>query len=494
MRVIVVGGGSAGWITAATLQARLNGAGRGPLHITVVESPDTPPIGVGEATIPTFRTMLRRFGLSETAFLRTCNATFKHAIQFEDWSGPGSSYLHPFHRFQGPAVANAVAQWLSSDGVRPFSDLVSAQGEMIAQNLVPRQLDAPDYDGVVPYAYHLDADKFAHFLAQDLVSKGVIQKQAHVAKVHRGADGFVEKLELKEGPDLAADLYIDCTGQRAILSPPDDWVSYAGQLLCDRAVTMRVPETDDDYAPATVTTARASEAGWMWDIGLQNRRGRGYVYSSNHCEPEQAEAALRQDEGAKSEGVEARHIAFKSGRRAHPWSGNVVAMGLAGGFLEPLESTGLYLADYAARVLVEMFPPVPDPTKMRPLATRFNQLMGEMFDELADFLTLHYAVAGRRDTPFWRDASDVARHSERLANLLEIWSLRPPSFADFSNRYTPFSHQSYEFILLGSGWRPAGVGRGLDPLVLSPALELERNRIRSQSVLEQKSYFAAGWG
>lgn len=177
-------------------------------------------------------------------------------------------------------------------------------------------------------------------------------------------------------------------------------------------------------------------------------------------------SALRREEGAAAEGLEARHIGFRSGRSVCPWQGNVVAIGLSGGFLEPLESTGLFLADYASRVLLEMFPPHTEPALMQPLAQRFNDLMAEMYDDLTDYLALHYLVAGRRDTAFWQEASAPERASSRLRHLLSMWNLRPPSFADFSLRYAPFTHQNYEFILLGSGWRPQGAERGPSAVVL----------------------------
>lgn len=492
MQIIVVGGGSAGWIAAATLQSRLNGPGRGPVHITVLESPQTPRIGVGEATIPTFRGMLRRFGIGEPEFLRACDATFKQGIRFDDWAGPGSSYLHPFDREQAPQFRDAAALWLASDGARPFSDFVSVQGALIAANRAPRMPHAIEFQGAVPYAYHLDADRFADCLASHLLPKGIVRVAAHVTRVTRGDGGMVTGLTLDDGRILAADLYIDCTGQRGLLAPPDGgadagpeaWISYASHLLCDRAVTLRIPENPATYSPPVFTRARALDAGWAWDIGLRHRRGRGYVYSSAHCTPDQAETALRAEEGPRATGIEARHIAFRSGRRASPWVGNVIAIGLSAGFLEPLESTGLYLADYAARALTELFPPTIDvartPGKSAPLARRFNQLMAEIHDDLADFLTLHYAVSPRRDTPFWRDATDPARHSARLADLLAIWALRPPAFADFSLRYPPFSHQNYEYILLGSGWRPGALPKGRRPATPAPELLRKQRRLLAE--------------
>lgn len=459
MRVIVVGGGSAGWIAAATLQSRLNGTGPGPVTITVIESPQTPPIGVGEATIPTFRTMLKSFGVSEASFMNECNATFKHAIQFDGWSGDGSSYLHPFHRMQGPDLRSAVPDWLVSDGHLAFAETVSAQPTLIAANKAPRNLKDPEYEGAVPYAYHLDADAFANFMARHLYLQGVTRWAAHITEVMRDHRGQVSGLRADDQV-LTADLYIDCTGHRHLLLETPEWVSYENQLLCDAAVTFRVPNSDDNQPPANFTRAKAMPAGWAWDIGLRFRRGRGYVYASQHCSPELAEEALRRDEGPGADGLIARHISFRSGRCAKPWQGNVVAIGLSGGFLEPLESTGLFLADFASRVLVEMLPRNPDTAGMIPMAQRYNELMAEMYDDLADFLSLHYQVAGRRDTAFWRDASAPHRASSRLQNLLSIWDVRPPSFADFSFRYAPFSHQSYEFVLLGSGWRPKGYSKG----------------------------------
>lgn len=472
MRVLIAGGGAAGWITAATLDHRLNGDGPRRVAISLVESPETPRIGVGEATIPTVRNMLRRFGLPEAAFMRNCEATFKHAIRFDDWSGPGSRYLHPFHRQRG--LRDAAAHWLASDGSVPFSEMVSVQGGLIAAARAPRMAEAPDYDGAVPYAYHMDAEMFADMLAGHCTARGVAQLSGHIETVERGESGLVAGLRLRDGRRLVADLYVDCTGFRALLSPqahrpggwpvgwPGGWIDQSDHLLCDRAVAFRVP-TVGSVAPAPFTRARALSAGWCWDIGLMTRRGRGYVYSSAHIDPEAAEAELRAEEGAAAEGIAARHIPFRVGRQAEPWRGNVVAIGLAAGFLEPLESTGLYLADYAARVLAEMFPPVPEAAAAEAPARRHNQLVAEVHDELLDFITLHYVVANRRDTPFWRAASAPERCTARLRHLLDLWQLRPPSFADFSLRYPPFNHLNYEFILLGSGWRPRSAPRGARP-------------------------------
>jgi tryptophan halogenase len=485
LRVLIVGGGSAGWIAAATLANRLNGRGPRRVSISLVESPETPRIGVGEATIPTIRDMLRRFGIDEPTFMRGCEASFKHAIRFDDWSAPGSRYLHPFHRDLGAGSRDAAVRWLASDARTPFADLASSQGPLIAAGKGPRCLDAAEYVGEVPYAYHMDAEMFADMLARQCAARGVAHLSGHVEDVERTEDGLVSGLRLRDGREVAADLYVDCTGFRALLSPQANaatgWVDQSNHLLCDRAVTLRVPEDPERFTPAPFTRARALECGWCWDIGLRTRRGRGYVYSSAHASPQEAEAALRAEEGAAAEGLAARHIAFRVGRQVAPWTGNVVAVGLAAGFLEPLESTGIYLADYAARVLGEMFPPSPAAATGDALARRYNQLMAETHDDILDFITLHYTLAGRRNTPFWRHASAPERCSERLHHLLALWQLRPPSFADFSLRYPPFNHLNYEFILFGSGWRPESAPRGVG--TAAPDADLARRTSRLISAL-----------
>ena len=463
MRVLIVGGGSAGWIVANTLLSRLNGGGAGPLSITVLESPNTPRIGVGEATIPTVRNMIKGFGLSEADFMKSCDATHKHAIVFEDWQHKGSRYLHPFHRFSDSTTNTAVLRWLESDGTVPFSELVSAQDHLIATNRAPRPLNGPDFTGPVPYAYHMDAEMFADCLATHASNRGVKHVRAHVTSVERNSEnGNVTALVCKDGQRIDADFYVDCTGFAAILSdsaqPDAEWVDQSDNLLCDRAVTMRVPREGaiSENPPPTFTRATALDAGWCWDISLRTRRGRGYVYSSAHVSDEVAARTLCQQEGVDEAKADPRTLRFRVGRRAGAWVGNTVSIGLSANFLEPLESTGLYFADFAARVLCEMFPPTPASVSAPPLARRYNQLVREVHDQVLDFILLHYSVAGRRDTAFWRDASNVARLTDSLRKNLELWDIRPPSFADFPGRYSPFNHSNYEFIMLGSGWRPSG--------------------------------------
>lgn len=455
MRVLIVGGGSAGWITAATLLARDDPHKSEPLSLTVVESPDTPRIGVGEATIPTFRTMLAEFGLKEAAFFKACDATVKHAIRFDGWRGDTSSYLHPFHHFADPLSRNAASRWLHSDRARPFGELVSAQGTLIRRERAPRPLAGKDYSGMVPYAYHLDAELFAEFLARDCVAKGVVRQICHVEQVERdGATRQVRAVISADGGRFDADFFVDCTGFRQLLADPTDpdnaWLDQSEHLTCDRAVTMRIPRAHESK-PSGFTQAKAMTAGWCWDIGLGSRRGRGYVYASDHCTADQAESELRMDEGVGADGIEARHLTFNVGRRRSAWHGNVASIGLSAGFLEPLESTGLYFAQTAARFLAQLLPPRAGLASAPQLVDRFNQRMADLHDTVLDFIALHYALS-RRSEPFWRDAAAASRRTDRLNELMSLWKLRPPELVDIAPGFGPFTYQNYEFILLGNDW------------------------------------------
>ena len=461
-----MGGGAAGWITAASLAAGAAARTSGRTRIELVSSPDTPRIGVGEATIPTVRNMLRRLGLRERDVMASCEATFKHGIRFDDWNGPGSSYLHPFQRVFAPDTGRTVANWLEGDGTPPFADLVSVQGALIDGSRAPRAKGDPEYGTAeLPYAYHLDAEMFGDMLSRHAVERGVVHSEGHVTGVERAEDdGRVRAVTLRDGRRLSADLFVDCTGFQSLLADgaegDDHWIDQSQHLLCDRAVTLRVPYGGAVPVLAPFTRARALDAGWAWDIGLMSRRGRGYVYSSRHLSPEAAEAELRCEEGPGATDLPTRHIAFRVGRLARPWRRNVVSIGLAAGFVEPLESTGIYLIDFAARSLLETFPPGAAHAASAELAAVFNARLGEVHDEIVDFIQLHYVLAQRRDTSFWRDASDPARASDRLRQRLSVWSVRPPSFSDFPLRFPPFNQVSYEFVMCGSGWRPSGALAG----------------------------------
>lgn len=459
-RVLVVGGGSAGWITAAYLDAVLNGLGKARARnvvISLVESRSIGRIGVGEATIPSIRDTLGRIGISEADVLKATEATFKHGIRFCDWNGPGHAYFHPFDRRQNGRFDITGVGWMQSDRSIPFADIVSVQPRLALAGLAPKTPNAGNYEGELNYAYHLNAEALADLLQRVAVERGVEHIEGKVTNVGlRGQSGHVDHVTLEDGRKIGADLFIDCSGFAAILIDKTLNVRFRDDsrwLPCDRAVTMQVPLSEGE-SPLPYTTATAMPAGWRWDIGLRSRRGTGYVYSSAYCSDDDAENHLRQINGHRD--LPVRKLQFPVGRREQAWVGNVVAIGLSAGFIEPLESTGLFLVEKAVLLLSEHFP-FGGASGAGPLRDRFNALMGREFDELLPFVALHYIQATRADTPFWIDARNPDRYPDRLRELMQLWERKPPSQSDFEFWDTCFHAENYEYILYGLGWRPSAL-------------------------------------
>jgi tryptophan halogenase len=474
--ILVVGGGSAGWITANLLNAHIRRAGR-PTTVTLVESPDIPTIGVGEATVPTIRRTLSDIGLPEQDLLVSAEATFKTLIRFRDWN-PGESYDHPFDRRQRPHTDAAVRGWTAQNG-QAFDRAFSALTQLADFNIAPKSPHTPQYRGNFPYAYHLDAIKLAKRLSEFGQARGIRHKLANITDVKVSPEEQISSLETDQGETLTADLYVDCTGFRsALLGKALDvpMKSYAKYLLCDRAVTMRVPY--EVYRPErilTYTLATAREAGWQWDINLQSRRGIGYVYSSQFLSDDAAEAALRRYEGPHSDTLEARHIKFTSGKREMSWKGNCVAVGLSDGFLEPLESSGLYFIEFAALAIASML----EDYAAAPEATvrYYNRISNELFQEILGFINLHYVTSKRRDTPFWQAATADEAILDDLRDRLELWKRRSPTQFDFPGADRLFAQDSYEFILHGMKYVEGPAGTAVLPPDLSGVVAKSRSEL-----------------
>ncbi|MEL7447937.1 MAG: tryptophan halogenase family protein [Pseudomonadota bacterium] len=449
-RVVIVGGGSAGWITAAYMDAVLNGARSKAVDISLVESADVPRIGVGEATVPSLRDTLRTIGMDEAQFMRATDATFKQAIRFDDWLEPGHSYFHPFDRRPSGRLDRAGLRWLTSDRSIPFAETVSAQPALCEAGRAPKFMDNRSFEAPISYAYHVDAEKLADALCELACRRGVRHIVDDVVDVEVAADGTLSAVRCAQGLRLEGDLFIDCTGFAAILHGKRlgvDFVDYSQWLPCDRAVAMRVPyELHSPGARRPFTTATALSHGWSWDIGLADRRGIGYVYASEFTDAEAAERELRAFEGAHTKDIDARHLQFRVGRSAQPWRANCVAIGLSSGFIEPLESTGLFLVEIAVATLCEYFPFGGD---MAHGAERFNAIIQARYEEILDFVVLHYCLSRREDTAFWRDVRRPERIPERLQTLLAMWQHKSPSLSDFHDNLQLFSHTPYEYVLYG---------------------------------------------
>lgn len=455
--ILIVGGGTAGWLTAAYLAKALRVDERAHLEITLLESPDIGIIGVGEATFPTIRNTLRFLGIDEARFIRETSATFKQGIRFVDWArAPEGDKHHAFfHPFEAPFSsegASLAPYWLlQSESTRaPFAEAVTIQARVADAQRAPKRPHESDFAGPLNYAYHFDAAKLAAVLAERAQELGVRHLKGNLTEAVLDETGAIDHIVSPEHGDLTADLYIDCTGFRAeligkALGAP--FKSCKPILFADRAMACRAPYAAPDAPIQSYTVATAHEAGWIWDIALAHGRGVGCVYSSDHIDDDRAEAILRDYLGAAE--IETRKISFDAGYREKQWIKNCVAVGLSAGFLEPLESTGVVLIEAAVAMIAELFPhsgPVSAP------ARRFNELMTARYDNIIVFLKLHYALS-QRPEPFWRENTHPDSIPERLVDLLEQWRHRPPARFDFILDLETFAFFNYQYILYGMGFK-----------------------------------------
>lgn len=449
VRVVVLGGGTAGWMSAAGIAGLLPGLAT----VTLVESEDIGIVGVGEATLPHIRGYVEKLGIDEAAFMRATHATYKLGIDFRDFGAIGTSYIHPFGSF-GEKVADVGFHhyWLelARQGLAgPLGDYSLAVAAAQSNRFKPPAQDQ-SLASTYGYAYQFDATLFGPFMRDHGVKLGVERVEGLVTSVERDAEsGDVTALMLKDGRRLEGDLFIDCSGFRSLLiggeleEPWEDWLHW---LPCDRAAAM--PCAHVPGAPLRpYTTAAAMPAGWRWQIPLQHRMGNGYVFSSSFLSEDEACAAIR----ASAEGetlADPRVLRFRAGRRRNSWQRNVVAVGLASGFLEPLESTSIYLAQMAITYLIELFP---DGEKVDPRdRDEFNRLVDMEYDRVRDFLILHYHATTRDDSPFWNHVRTM-EVPDSLAEKLELWR-RAARIEKYSDGL--FYDASWIAVYVGQGMLP----------------------------------------
>jgi tryptophan halogenase len=455
--VLIVGGGTAGWLTACFLARNLAARDAQGVQITLVESPDIGIIGVGEGTFPSIRGTLSAIGIDEARFIKECSATFKQGVHFRDWvrapGEPGADhYFHPFSQpSQRAGGFELLPYWLNGDagtGVG-FAQAVTMQKRVADAAHAPKRAHDADYLGPMNYAYHFDAGRFAALLAEHGRSLGVKHLQAKVERVELGADGAIAAVHTQEHGALHAGLYVDCTGFHARLigeALGSPFKSVSDVLFVDRALAMQVPYDSPDAPIPSYTISTAHEAGWTWDIGLQERRGIGYVYSSRHTDDARAEEVLRRYIGPKAEGMSPRRLTLNLGYRETQWVKNCVAVGLSGGFLEPLESSGIGLIETAAYLVGFLFP---HGGELEPTAQLFNQLMRERYARIVDFIKLHYCLTRRTDSQFWRDNADPASIPATLRDKLAMWKSRPPHRLDFITDLEMYPPSSWQYVLYG---------------------------------------------
>lgn len=458
-RIVIVGGGSAGWLTAGLLAAEYPAGERPEVAVTLVESPGVPTIGVGEGTWPTMRGSLQRIGISESEFVRECSAAFKQGTKFVGWvtGAADDVYYHPFTAPAGYVGINLVPYWQPERDKVTFVNAVSPQGYVCDRGLAPKQATTPEFAGVVNYAYHLDAGRFAELLKRHCTSKlGVRHVLDHVTAINGGPDGDIASLGTASSGDIEGDLFIDCTGLAAMLLGKHYGVPFVDRrdiLFNDSALALQVPYATDDAPIASQTISTAQASGWIWDIGLTTRRGIGYTYSSRHTTDAEAEAALRayvERTGGDARALEPRKISFRPGHRAKFWHRNCVAVGMSAGFLEPLEASALVLIELAGRMIAEELPATRG--EMDVVARRYNERFVYRWDRIIDFLKLHYVLSRRADTAYWVENRDPAGIPASLREFLQLWRHRVPWHNDFAQRDEVFSSASYQYVLYGMGF------------------------------------------
>jgi tryptophan 7-halogenase len=456
--IVIVGGGTAGWLTAGIIAARHQGRMKTGFAVTLVESPNVPIIGVGEGTWPTLRSSLQKMGVSETEFFRHCNVAFKQGAKFARWTtgADDDAYYHPLMLPQGFTQVNLVPHWLCNEQGRSFCEAVCPQGQLCDEGLAPKAITTPEYQAVANYAYHLDAGKFAAFLQKHCTEKlGVRHVLADVTQVNQTESGDIRSLVTPQAGEIAGDLFVDCTGFAALLLGKTLGVSFkdcSDVLFCDAALALQVPYDTPDAPIASHTNSVAQPAGWIWDIGLPTRRGTGYVYSTRHASDADAYDTLMRYLGPRHEKLTPRKISIRGGHRTTFWKNNCVAVGLAAGFLEPLESSAIVLIELSAKLIAEQMPA--NREVMDILAARFNDVTHYRWGRIIDFLKLHYVLTQREDSAFWRDNIDPDTVPERLKNLLHLWKYQPPWFFDeFDRLEEVFPAASYQYVLYGMGFR-----------------------------------------
>jgi tryptophan halogenase len=463
--VVIVGGGTAGWMAASALSKSLTGMD---VRLRLIESPRVDPVGVGEATIPPIMDFIRQLGIDEGHLVREIKATYKLGVGFREWTRDGHFYFHPFGP-AGPGMGNIPFQayWLKMllEGKAEPLEEYSIQAMAALRGRFARPVHAPNTPlNKLTYALHFDAGRFARYLRGYAEARGVQRTEAHVRQVSvRGPDGFVDSLTLETGESVSADLFIDCSGFQGLLiegalrTGYEDWSRW---LPCDRAMIVH-SERSAPPNPYTLVTGR--DAGWQWQIPLQHRDGNGYIYSGEFATDDAARTLLLSDLSGRalSEPVALR---FRPGRRKAAWNRNVVALGLATGFLEPLEATSIHLIQRGIAMLLKFFP---DRDFAAADIDRYNRTLESDFSNARDFLLMHYSQTERAG-PFWRHCREIPL-TETLREKIEL----------FRSHGRILREEAELFPVLS--WLSVMVGQNIIPRRYDPLVDgLDSRRIQSR--------------
>ncbi len=455
-KIVIVGGGSAGWLTAGVLAAEHKITSQQSLEITLIESPNVKTIGVGEGTWPSMRNTLDKIGITELEFIQQCDASFKQGSKFINWQTGNDFYYHPFMTPEGYTQINLQQHWHELHSEKAFADVVNAQFSVCEANLAPKQASTPFYAGVTNYGYHLNAEKFSILLQQHCTNKqGIKHVIGHIQQVVSAENGDIKQLETTDGNIIEGDLFIDCSGSTGLLIDKHFKIPLIKQdhvLFNNRAIATQVPYASetDEIASATLSTAQTS--GWIWDIGLPSRRGVGNTYSSGHINDSEAEKELRKYiantiGNSEAEKLNCKKISFTPGYREKFWHKNCIAIGMSAGFLEPLEASALAMIELSTTMLSEQLPQTRE--QMEIASKRFNSRFTYRWQRVIEFLKLHYVLSERRDSEYWNDNQLSTSIPDRLSELISLWKYQPPSRYDFIENEEVFPSASYQYVLYG---------------------------------------------
>ena len=464
-KIAIVGGGTAGWMTAAALAKLLE---KSDCEITLIESEQIGTVGVGEATLPHLRFFNQRLGIDEPEFMQKVNATYKLGIEFVNWGQQGDAYIHPFGDYGSPI--NDIPfhhYWMHAkrNGKQTALSDYSLPIEMCKQNKFAFPSEDESLDSTFSFAYHIDAGLYAKFLRSFSEPLGVIRREGKVISVNQDNEsGFVTSVEMESGDVVEADLFIDCSGFRGLLieqTLETGYEHWKHWLPCDRAVAIPCKSIQDAIP---YTRATADKAGWRWRIPLQHRVGNGHVYCSDFMGDDEAEARLRRGLDGEPE-AEANFLRFNTGRRKKMWNKNVVAIGLSAGFLEPLESTGIHLIQLGIMKLMEFFP---NREMDSAYSDEFNRVMQMEIERVKDFLILHYKATQRTDTDFWNMVRTMEL-PEELQRKMDLF------------KATGHVVKYQEGLFLEPSWVAVYFGQGIVPKAIDPRV----SRFSAEQVHQQ---------
>jgi len=466
--IVVMGGGTAGWLSAAYLNRALSPQTK----ITLIESSDIPTVGVGEATIPTLRGTMDFLGLREDEWMPKCSATFKNAIRFNGWledGKPEHGFYHPFgdrpDRYVSPWPAPHFPAmdtgfplyhyWLSrklaGQTDAPMTYECHPTAALCDAGKAPRMPESDEH--LIRAAYHVDAGLLAKLLRDTAKARGVHHVVDRVADVVLDERGWVRHLVTDGGLELPGQLFLDCSGFRGRIinqALGQKFIDDRPSLKVNAAVAIQSKSDPERDGVRPYTLSTAIEHGWVWDVPLMHRNGCGYVYADDCIDGDQAEAELRAFLGPRCEGMPARHLKMRIGRNPEPWVANCVAIGLSSCFLEPLESTGIFLTEFQLGSLLPVFP---SSAMEEPLRRRYNTMVRDVYLELRDFIVLHYVTSRRKTSKFWQMVRNETEVPDTLKEKLELFDVSLPMLDAW--KFTVFKGQSYACILDGMDHLPS---------------------------------------